>query len=382
MTGKSRDLTKGNRQTVLGCLLDGQALSRIDIAKMTGFSPATVNRLTAALMASGLVEEVGSDISTGGRPSLLVKFNPQARQILAADVTQHGIELAETSLLGDVLSKRFISIKGLDGPGIMQQFVRAIAEQCQAHKESPYVAVGVSVPGPVTSDGIVTIAPAVDWYDADLGTALRREVPILCTVENDVNLIAYAEYHRQFAGTIDALVAIGVYQGVGAGIVEGGRLWRGNGGAAGQFGRMLMDVEGLRSNRKGFGQVERRLGADALRERAVEAAVVISDDDSADVVFQQVQEGDAKATQLFAEAMDEYAFQLANLSAIVAPEVIVFAGLFEKWSHLVIPELETRLEGNVLHRPTLLAATLKDDAKLVGAALYACDRQGGILSLA
>ena len=387
MSGSDKDgIAARNRRLVLASLLPGEPLSRVEIARETGLAPATVNRLTATLLKNGLVREVGSDSATGGRPSMLVKFNPDAQHVLAADITQNGIELARTNLGSDIIAKQWISIDGLDSDQIMRRFVEVISEATRAQAAmpggKPYVCVGISVPGPVTNSGVVTVAPAVGWQDVPVGAALSDHLSIPFTIENDVNLLAYAEYHHGVETPGESLVAIGVYQGVGAGIVENGRLWRGQQGAAGQFGRMLMDVSGLRDRRPGFGQVERLLGEDALRDRAAEASIIFSDDNTADDVFAQAQAGDAAALSLLEQAMDEYPFQIANLSAVVAPDTVVFAGLFEKWSDLVIPMLHERLEGNVLHQPRLLASTLLDDGKLIGASSYALDQFGGVLALA
>lgn len=375
-----------NRRTILEVLLDEAVHTRTAVARETGLAPATVNRQIAVLVRKGLVDEVGSDPDTGGRPSLLLKFNPASRSILALDITQDVLSVADSDLFGNLSDRDHLPVHNLGAQGKLDLLVRVVQERCAARSEEsgnrPYVAVGVSVPGPVSDTGLVSLAPALDWYNQPVGDVLRDTVDAPVIVENDVNLVAYAEYWKAAVEEISALVAIGVYQGVGAGIVENGRLWRGAGGAAGQFGRILTAVSDLKSSKKGFGQVDRRLGESALLGRARDASATFSDDSTADDLFGDVARGEEPALSLFEEAMDEYAFHLANLSAIVAPDVIVFAGLFERWSDLVIPALQERLVGNVLHPPVMIRSRLKGDAKLVGAAAYALDQVGGVLSLA
>lgn len=378
----NQDPSSANRQRLLKDLLHTKPVSRVEVARSTGLSPATVNRLTGSLLESGLLREVGSDQATGGRPSLLVQFNPDARQILAVDITQDVIDVAHVNLAGEIGERSQQKVSDLSA-GEKAIALRDLMETTiAADKAGSLIGVGVSVPGPVTDSGVVTMAPAVDWYDFPLAEFLSSHVKLPFIIENDVNLIAYGEYFKGSENQPQSLLAIGVFQGVGAGIVEHGRLWRGLGGAAGQFGRMLMEVSGLWEDRKGFGQVERRLGEEALRERARNAPVQFSDDATADPLFEAVDRGEPKAVALFNEAMDEYAFQVVNLSAILAPEVIVFDGLFGRWAHLVLPALRKRISGNVLQEPELRAAALGGDGKLVGAALYALDQGGGILALA
>lgn len=382
--GDPRDLTKRNRVEILRHLVDGQTLSRVELARRTGLSPATVSRLTATMTDSGLLTEHGSDLTTGGRPSLLLRFDPTARRLLAADITPRGVSLAETDLLGRIVRRHKVTASEYDSTQSAHALVDAVADYLASRNadEPTVVAVGISVPGPVTEERVVTVAPALDWYDLDLGALIRGRLPEPLVVENDVNLIAFGEYFLGVDYRPQSLLAIATFEGVGAGIVEDGRLWRGTGGGAGQFGRMLVNQSGLRHGRHGFGQVESQLGATALHARAVRAGVFSPGQGSADELLALASSGHPEARVLFEQMMDEYAFALVNFCAAVAPQVVVFDGLLGRWSNLVLPALDARLRGNVLHEPELLPAALHGDGKLVGAALYALERRGGVLDLA
>lgn len=378
----SRDVSRTNSVRVLEYLREGGAVSRVDVARATVMSPATVNRLTTALLEMGLVKEAGSDDATGGRPSLMVRFNPDARLVLAVDIDEKSLDIAEVNLDGRIRNRESLDISGLTPPEKLDHMVEVIGRwisSCPAG--APYVSVGISIPGPVDDGGVVTLAPALGWYGVPVRDLVEAGATIPVTVENDVNLLAYAEYSRGGWGPVRTLMAIGVFQGVGAGIVENGHLWRGIGGAAGQLGRMLVDVSGLERDREGFGQVETRLGSSALLRRAVEAEAVPPTATSPDALFRAVAEGNERAKRLLEAIADEYSLHLVNLCAIVAPDMVVFSGLFERWSSFILPMLADRLHGNVLHEPRLLPAALGMDGKLIGAGLFALDRLGGIASL-
>lgn len=382
---RTRDLTKANREEVLRHLTDGAQLSRVEIARRSGLSPATVNRLTASMQKSGLLREVGEDLTTGGRPSILLELDPQARRMLAFDITPYQIEIAETDVLGTILTRQSQPIAPAELGDSVRLLIEAIAGYVagRAADAPPVVAIGISIPGPVTDEQVVTVAPALGWNDVDLQAALSPlELPCAPSVENDVNLIAFGEYFCGLDPRPQSLLTIATFDGVGAGIVEEERLWRGRGGVAGQFGRMLLDISGLKRGREGYGQAESRLGSSALLARAVEAGVFAPGEGSAEQFFELAAEGREPAKELFDRVMDEYAFTLVNFCAVVAPEVVVFDGLLGRWSSLVLPALRSRLRGNVLSEPELRPAALQGDGKLVGAALYALDRSGGLLSLA
>ena len=376
----SPEVAQHNRMRILECLIDVGPLSRVEIARLTRMAPATVNRLTSSLMAQGLVSEAGSNGATGGRPSMLVRFCPEARTILALDIWEGAIEVALLDLDGCEIERDRVPILGTDPQEKLDLLVAVVAEW-DAREGERIAAIGVSVPGPVDDDGVVLMAPALDWYNQPVGASLRGATNAPVVVENDVNLIALAEYLNLDDPGHKTLVAMAVYEGVGAGIVEDGRLWRGNHGAAGQFGRMLRDVSGLKHQRHGFGHLEAELGEHGLLQRAINARVVSPEVESADAVFSAAEEGDEEAVAMVESVADDYAFHLVNVCAMIAPDIVVFGGLFERWSDLLIPMFEERLRGNVVHEPELATASLGDEGKLVGAGLYGLRRSGGLAAV-
>jgi DNA-binding MarR family transcriptional regulator len=63
----TRDLRRRNRSTVLSCLyLEGPA-SRLELTRTCGLSSATVTNVVSELIDDGLLAEVGSVDSDGGR---------------------------------------------------------------------------------------------------------------------------------------------------------------------------------------------------------------------------------------------------------------------------------------------------------------------------
>ena len=64
-----------NIALILNLIRERGVVSRIDIAKETGLTAATVTNLTAELIDNNLVEEFSTGASTGGRKPILLKIN-------------------------------------------------------------------------------------------------------------------------------------------------------------------------------------------------------------------------------------------------------------------------------------------------------------------
>ena len=87
-----RDLRKTNRATALWELYLRGALSRQEIGAATGVSLATVSNVIGELLDQGVLIEVGSEDSNGGRPRGLVQVNPEFGFVI-------GVDIGETAVL-------------------------------------------------------------------------------------------------------------------------------------------------------------------------------------------------------------------------------------------------------------------------------------------
>ena len=76
------------------------------------------------MIDAGLIVEAGSDESTGGRPSMLLAFNPDAAQVLAFDVTPQAIEVATLNLQGQITSRSSRPTGGAQGQELADQLVQ------------------------------------------------------------------------------------------------------------------------------------------------------------------------------------------------------------------------------------------------------------------
>lgn len=218
-------LSRVNRERILRCIWEQGPLSRIAVSRSAGLAPATVNRLTDSLVDAGLVREAGSDSSTGGRPSLVLEFQERAGLILAVDVADAHTDVAITDLRCRIIDRTRHPAEASGRRDLrVDQVLGLIRDALAGPDAEAFVAVGVSVPGPVDVDGTVVFGPSLGWHDVPLGARIAELTDLPTRVENDANLIAVAEQAMGARRGAGSLVALAVFDGVGCGIVEDGRL--------------------------------------------------------------------------------------------------------------------------------------------------------------
>lgn len=366
-------ISRANRGRILAELAYARGLSRAELAERTGLSLATVSRTVAALAAAGLVHQSEAE-RTFGRPLTLVRFADDAAASLVVDVADHHTEVASVSLSGAVLSREVLPVGGGFGPD--ERLEHTLATVDAAVRDWPertrLLGVGVSIPGPVDDEGMVDFAPALGWNRVNLGPILRERLGVPVAVHNDANLIAVAEARFGAGRDRRALFALAVFDGVGSGIVVDGKLWEGAHGASGQIGRMLLSLDSVQHIYPGFGDLESHLGTQAVRERAAAAGVRLDPDgDVWRELLVELPGRDPAAAELASQVLDEFAFALINVCALVNPDVIVLAGYFAPLAEYVGLELRQRLTGRVIHVPEFVAESTELPGAVLGAALGA-----------
>ena len=107
-------------------------------------------------------------------------------------------------------------------------------------------AIGVSVPGPMSSErGLVLRPPNMPgWEEVPLASWLSDEFGCPVGLENDANAAALAEWRVGAGRGLSHLVFLTMSTGVGAGLVLDGRLYRGAGDFAGEVGHIPVVWEG------------------------------------------------------------------------------------------------------------------------------------------
>lgn len=366
-------ISRANRGKVLAQLAHARGLSRAELAERTGLSIATVSRTVTTLAAAGLVRQTKAE-RTFGRPLTLVSFADDAAASLVLDVADHHTEIAIVSLSGAVLHRETLQVRAeIGAEERLDHTLNTVDAAIRTWPEGTrLLGVGVSIPGPVNDDGMVDFAPALGWNRVNLGPILRERLGVPVAVHNDANLIAVAEASLGSARERRALFALAVFDGVGSGIAVDGKLWEGAHGASGQIGRMLLTLSAVRHVYTGFGDLESHLGTHAVRERARAAGI---DLDPAGEVWRQILVTlpplDHAAAELASQILDEFAFALINVCALVNPDVIVLAGYFAPIAEHVGRELSERLTHRVLHVPEFIPASTRLPGAVLGAALAA-----------
>jgi predicted NBD/HSP70 family sugar kinase len=313
---------------VVGMLGTQGPTSRAEIARALGLSPATVTQVTKDLIARGLVEELESVPSKGGRPARLLGLVKDAGVALGAKVTADHVAIVTVELDGTVRS----STEHEYDPAAEDAITRLgqILAKEIASLDDRLLGVGVGVPGSVDSQasGIVD-APTLGWQAAQVGPVLRAALGTPVLVDNDVNTLAAAERLYGIGRDHSAYLVVTIGRGIGCGIVVDGGIYRGANGGAGEIGHIpvwAVDEADLPPCTCGStGCLEAYIGAAGI-VRTARARGVIGPRGTLTTLLRAATTGDTAAQQIFEAAGGMLGRALAGVMHTVDPEVVVLMG--------------------------------------------------------
>jgi len=136
---------------------------------------------------------------------------------------------------------------GFGGDAVVASTVDAVTELADRLGTAPagFGAIGVGVPGAVDpASGRVAHAVNLGLDGLALGDELAARLGVRVRLENDVNVAALGAFHLLGHGPERSMAYLNLGTGLAAGLVLGGRLWRGSRGTAGEIGHIPVDPAG------------------------------------------------------------------------------------------------------------------------------------------
>ncbi|HEY0462357.1 MAG TPA: ROK family transcriptional regulator [Pyrinomonadaceae bacterium] len=347
-----------NRRIILDLIRTRQPISRADLARLSGLQRSTISVITEQLMQEQWITQGAFGHLPRGRKPRFLHLNVERVGIIGVNVQPHQTTIA----LSDI-NAHFLAHETFSTAAEPQAFVADLAERIRKFIDSnpqiSFEGVGVSLPGRVDlKTKNLLFAPNLGWRDVDLKTPLEESTGLPVEVENAANACALAEiwFEKRAEGVRD-LIAVTVSEGIGTGIISNGQLIQGINGAAGEFGHISIEQNGLLCKCGNRGCWEMYASNTAAINNYVQATKSSRStrENTGDVekpAFEDVlflaEQGDAKASEALDTMGESLGIGLAMLIAGLAPELIVIIGEITRAWDKIEPALKRVID---LHLP-------------------------------
>ncbi len=252
-------------------------------------------------------------------------------------------------------------IRSFATPKTRSELIGKIVEQIRSF-DLPIDGVGLAVPGAVIG-GVCGYAPNLDIIVPFDGHEVAEALNAPVAVINDGDAAAYGESK---AGSFDDMVLLTLGTGVGGGVVLGGKLYFGQGGAF-EIGHMVIDAFGRKCGCGMRGCFEAYASASALVDsynRRTGKSL-----SGAKEVFALSDGGDEAAVAAVEEFIDYLAIGVINLCNIFRPEAIIIGGGVSQRDDLIGGVKRRCEQANFGYKnlPVPLILKARDNAGVIGA---------------
>lgn len=304
------------------------------------------------------------------------------------DIGGTNVEIGILNAQGDILGKE--SIKTESKKGAEDTFNRIwnktkeLAEKLKIKVED-IEAIGLGIPGPVVNNSVVKIAANFSWNNDFPAKDLMEKVtgkPV--KVGNDVKVIALGETLFGAGKGYKNSITIPIGTGIAAGIIIDGKILEGAGGAAGEFGHVVVNKEGYKCGCGLTGCLETYCSATGIvREgrRRLELdknnalyEVIGGDLEKLEAkhIFDLAKKGDKFSSEIVDFFCEKLAEGVGMFLNIINPEIIIFTGGVARAGEIITDGVKKYLPkyalGMTMENLIFTFGKLEEEAGIKGAA--------------
>jgi predicted NBD/HSP70 family sugar kinase len=333
------DLRRQNRAMVLSAVRRARGTSRTEIARMTGLSHSTISAISSDLIAEGVLLPLkGEAVSLKrGRPQVTLGSHPDAARVVTITLTLNALSLALVDYAGNIVAEeqRRLPTLTIGRRELTDAVVDAVKVLLDKEKErAAPLRLTMAVQGVTDAEGReLQWSPITPHTHIPFADILEREFGTPVSIENDCNMIAIALRERSPERFRENLVAVLLSNGIGMGLILGGKLFTGPLSSGGEFGHMIHVPDGALCRCGRHGCIEAYAGNYAIMRNARtqgQWALPEADIDEAAMIAlaARAREGEGPEREAFRIAGQAIGYGLGSLFALfdLAPVAIVGPG--------------------------------------------------------
>ncbi|MDD3655856.1 MAG: ROK family transcriptional regulator [Atribacterota bacterium] len=350
--GNSITIKKWNLSSIFKTIQTKGPISRVELAKITGYSPGTVSNHVRTLIEKGYVIETNKGISSGGRKPVQLIINSNKAYILSVEIEVNQIKTVLFNLDMKMISKSTIPIESKDNyletlTKLFSEIDRMIGKHLISLDN--LLGIGVAVPGLIDKGkGMLEFAPNLGWKAVPIVRIFKDRYSLPIILNNEAKAAAIGE-RASFYPDINNMVFVSINEGIGCGIFLNGKLYRGASGNAGEFGHITIDTNGPLCHCGNRGCWE----TFASETYIVNSYLKLPGSNSQLTktkreIYQYGKNGDLKIRAIFAETGKNIGIGLVNIINGLSPELLVIGGGIVEIKDFIYDEIINKLKENAL----------------------------------
>lgn len=315
-------------------------ISRIDISREFGITPAAVGKVINEFLEKKIIIEEREGESTGGRkPSLLNINKDKIGNILGVYFAPTFVQVTIGDIDGNIISTRRYRLGDLGGD-IVGSTEEIIEKELTKNRDVEVISVVMN--GLVDSErGVSIFSPHYNTKNISIVERFQKKFRKKVYLENDVRVMALVEKVFGECRDNQNFVVLNVEEGVGGSIYLNDMLYHGYGSMSGELGHMVVKRNSLEKCSCGKrGCLETEVSNRAIIKKIMaqirinnqysSLKKVLDEGKKLEIkdVLEGVEERDMLSLSVVGEAIQYIAYALDMIISVINPEKIILYGEF------------------------------------------------------
>lgn len=315
-------------------------ISRIDISREFGITPAAVGKVINEFLEKKIIVEEREGESSGGRkPSLLNINKDKIGNILGVYFAPTFVQVTIGDIDGNIISTRRYRLGDLGGD-IVGSTEEIIEKELTKNKDIEVISVVMN--GLVDSErGVSIFSPHYNTKNISIVERFQKKFRKKVYLENDVRVMALVEKVFGECRDNQNFVVLNVEEGVGGSIYLNDMLYHGYGSMSGELGHMVVKRNSLEKCSCGKrGCLETEVSNRAIIKKIMaqirinnqysSLKKVLDEGKKLEIkdVLEGVEERDMLSLSVVGEAIQYIAYALDMIISVINPEKIILYGEF------------------------------------------------------
>ena len=384
------------KQRILGLCVNEDSYSLADLSKELGTSIPTITKIVGELIDEGYLEDMGKQVTNGGRKPSIYGLNPSAGYFLGIDIRKNDFSIAVTNFKGQIVDLQE------DICFTLRNTEESCFELCDMVKEQisktsieldKIRACGINLSGRVNNETGFCFTYFLG-EDRPIGALLQEQFGCPVFVENDSRAMTYGEYICGVANNEKNMLFLNVAWGLGMGMILDGKLSYGKSGFSGEIGHFpfLNNDRICQCGKRGCletgasGSAMHRSILDKLqqgRSSSLSEKFSNMEEITLDNILEAVEEEDVLAIETVEEVGNILGRAIAGLINIFNPELVVIGGRVSQAKEYLLLPIKSAFQKhslNIINQDTTIKfSKLGRKAGPIGACMLSRSKLLGLL---
>jgi len=266
-------ITLNTTSQVYNIIRQAGPLNRMSITRRSGLSKSTISLQIGKLQKLGLISEILPGDSS--QRNLKLRITGDAGMVAGLFLGIRKLTMVIFHLDMHIVCEKTIVMETISDPeSCNREIIGHLKALCRENGIRKLWGIGFGFPFPVNfRTGKPDSPPNIPlWHNYPLKSVYEEEFGCAVLVDNDVNVMALGEGYMGCTRNESDFLFIKAGTGIGAGLIVGGKIYRGANGCAGDIGHIAVDGSIIQCHCGNTGCLESVAGGKALAARARQAA--------------------------------------------------------------------------------------------------------------